>query len=594
MRTRPHGPPTCGLILGLLTALAVGAAARAANLEVAIEPRFGGLPLAINESVVSAAGWQFSVDRLDALLSNFTLASRSEAGPAALTNQFAFFSAAQGRRSFVLTNIPPGAFTALRFQVGLPPAINHADPADYGPSHPLNPSVDGMHWNWQGGYVFLAFEGHWLKTNGFSYHLATDQRLCQVEVPCPLPLTSDLRLTLAFNVDQLFEGRNRIGISRETASTHSRSGDALAVGLSENLGNAFAVVRVESQLHPGAISTSRRVEMAPGATPYRFRFSKLFPQPLLPRDNPLTREGVALGDSLFHDPALSINRSQSCASCHRAAAAFSDAGRRFSLGAEGQAGSRNAMPLANLAWQKTFFWDGRAPSLREQVLLPIQNPVEMHGSLPEVVARLAAAGYAPAFADAFGTPEISADRIARALEQYVLTLVSCDSKFDRVARGGETFSAEEQRGFDLFHTEYDPRHGQDGADCFHCHGGPLFSDFAFHNNGLELETAASDLGRFNVTSNRFDRGKFKTPSLRNVAVTGPYMHDGRFKTLDEAVAHYVTGVRRSDTLDPNLAKHPDGGVPLSVDDQRALVAFLKTLTDRAFELPANLVADHAL
>jgi cytochrome c peroxidase len=132
----------------------------------------------------------------------------------------------------------------------------------------------------------------------------------------------------------------------------------------------------------------------------------------------------------------------------------------------------------------------------------------------------------------------------------------------------------------LFSTEYDPRRGQFGADCFHCHGGPLFQSQAFANNGLDEHSA--DPGRAKVTGNVRDEGKFAVPSLRNAALTAPYMHDGRFKTLEEAVEHYVTGVRRSATLDPNLAKHPDGGVPLSRADQQALVAFLKTLTDERF------------
>ena len=136
---------------------------------------------------------------------------------------------------------------------------------------------------------------------------------------------------------------------------------------------------------------------------------------------------------------------------------------------------------------------------------------------------------------------------------------------------------EEKRGFQLFSTEYDPRRGQFGADCFHCHGGALFQSQTFANNGLDSEFA--DIGRAKVTGRESDTGKFAVPSLRNVALTGPYMHDGRFTTLEEAVAHYCTGVKRSTTLDPNLAKHPNGGVPLTEADQKALVAFLKSLTD---------------
>jgi cytochrome c peroxidase len=307
----------------------------------------------------------------------------------------------------------------------------------------------------------------------------------------------------------------------------------------------------------------------------------------LPRDNPLTVEGVSLGSELFFDRRLSADNSESCAACHHPREGFAE-NRRFSRGIGGEIGTRNAMPLENLAWKKDFFWDGRAASLREQVLQPIQNPVEMHESLDYLVRKLSAdTNYHRLFANAFGSGEINTDRIARALEQFLLTQVSFDSKFDRVVLGKERFTADEQRGFQLFHTEYDPYHGQFGADCFHCHGGALFQSQSFANNGLD--SAFKDEGRYAVTKREGDRGKFSVPSLRNVAVTGPYMHDGRFRTLDEVVEHYCTGMKRSATLDPNLAKHPDGGVPLSGADKRALVAFLKTLTDDRF-LPPPVVA----
>jgi cytochrome c peroxidase len=191
-----------------------------------------------------------------------------------------------------------------------------------------------------------------------------------------------------------------------------------------------------------------------------------------------------------------------------------------------------------------------------------------------------AAPYQLLFVRAFGSPEITADRIARALEQFLLTQVSHDAKFDRVLRGEATFTSEEQRGFELFHIEYDPRSEQFGADCFHCHGGPLFQNAAFANNGLDAKF--TDIGRYNATRKDGDKGKFAVPSLRNVEVTAPYMHDGRFATLEEVVEHYSDDVKRSATLDPNIAKHPDGGLHLSREDKRALVAFLKTLTNEKF------------
>jgi cytochrome c peroxidase len=180
------------------------------------------------------------------------------------------------------------------------------------------------------------------------------------------------------------------------------------------------------------------------------------------------------------------------------------------------------------------------------------------------------------FAAAFGPADISIERVTLALEQYLLTLVAADSRFDRAARGVAELTEEEKRGLALFVSEYDPARGRRGADCFHCHGGALFTDFGFRSNGLG---EGPDAGRGSVTQRAADRGRFKTPSLRNVALTAPYMHDGRFATLADVVAHYDHGVRRTSNLDPNLAKHPDAGLGLSPEDQRALVAFLMTLTD---------------
>jgi len=276
---------------------------------------------------------------------------------------------------------------------------------------------------------------------------------------------------------------------------------------------------------------------------------------------------------------LSVNNSQSCASCHDAGTGFADS-RRFSVGAEGMTGTRNAMPLFNLAWASNagYFWDGRAPTLREQVLMPVTDAHEMNESLERVVEKLSTdAEYPDAFATAFGSGGIDADRIARALEQFLLSLVAQESKFDRAVRKLDKLTPEEQRGLTLFITEHDPARGLKGADCFHCHGGTLFTDHRFTSNGLDLEPA--DPGRMKVTGDEADRGKFKTPSLRNIARTAPYMHDGRFGTLEEVVEHYSTGVQRAGNLDPNLAKHPPAGLDLSPEDKAALVAFLRSLSD---------------
>jgi cytochrome c peroxidase len=347
---------------------------------------------------------------------------------------------------------------------------------------------------------------------------------------------------------------------------------------------SFRVKSVQTDLYqPVDLTPSPAHPLPANATPFRLTISERLPKVKLPQDNALTIEGVALGRRLFHDSNLSRDNVQSCSTCHDQSRAFTD-GRRQSLGAGGQHGRRNAMPLVNLAWMKEFFWDGRAKSLREQVLLPIQDAHEMNEKLDRVVAKLEADNDYPAqFKAAFGDPRITSERIALALEQFLLTLVSQESKFDHAARKLEQLTPLEQRGLQLFVTENDPARGLRGADCFHCHGGNLFSNHQFLNNGLEERPG--DLGRMEVTGLETDRGKFKVPTLRNVALTAPYMHDGRFATLDEVVDHYNGKLHRTRNLDPNLAKHPESGLGLSADDKAALVAFLKTLTDEPLLTP---------
>jgi len=552
-------------------------------LTVEVTPRFGVKPVAADVmGQTNAVGQPFSVTRLDMLLSGVAL-RRSDGLWIEATNNLAFISLQGKRNKLEIRGLPPGRYDTLSFRVGLSSKLNHSDPAQYPPEHPLNPNLNGLHWGWQGGYVFLALEGHWKSadgaTGGYSYHLGNDSMLTTVEIPVELDFHENLTVVASLQLDRLLG--DELVFNEEHAVTHSRPGDLLAKRLQKQLREAFTVQ--ETRTSTGDLVTTKpklNVLMARTATPYRFTFAKQFPRPDLPRDNPLTDEGVALGRKLFHEVRLSVNNTQSCASCHQAEAAFTD-GNRISLGAEGQKGTRNAMPLFNLAWKQSFFWDGRAPSLREQVLMPIENPVEMHESLPNVVAKLKALETYPVlFEQAFGTKEIDADRVARALEQFLLTMVSYRSKFDRAMQGREEFTKEEKRGFELFVTEHDPRRGLFGADCFHCHGGPLFSNQRFANNGLDSKPV--DIGLGGVTQREFDRGFFAVPTLRNVAVTAPYMHDGRFQTLEEVVEHYVSGVKRSPSLDPNLAKHPLGGVPLSIEDKQALVAFLKTLTDDEF------------
>lgn len=562
-----------------------------AVLQIHISPDFSGQPLQ-NASLryQTEAGETFSVTRASYLLSDFAL-QREDGSWLEWSNSVAWLDYGQNRDSVRLEPIPPGDYRTIRFMVGLRPELNHENITNFPPTHPLNPEVNGLYWGWQGGYIFMALEGLWRNSagelDGWAYHLARGTNAVSISLAAAMTITNETEAVLDFDLATVLNAPHPLSFARDGSSTHSRDGDPIAAALVKNLPGAFRVRQISALTEAQILITHPKPLFLPAKfTPYNFKTSATFPLPDLPRDNPLTVERVNLGRQLFFDPQLSFNGKQSCASCHSPDKAFTD-GRQTARGAEGVIGPRNTMPLFNLAWKKQFFWDGRASSLRQQVLQPIQNPIEMHQSLSHLVFKLAQTNevYPALFVQAFGSPQITAQKLALALENYLLTLTSFDAKFDRVLRGEEQFTAAEQRGFELFSTEYDPRRGQYGADCFHCHGGPLFQSQSFANNGLDR--TFSDLGRAKITGQAFDDGKFAVPCLRNVALTAPYMHDGRFKTLEEVVEHYATGVKRSPTLDPNLAKHPDGGVPLSETDKKALVAFLKTLTDESYLSSAN-------
>jgi cytochrome c peroxidase len=548
----------------------------------------------------NAAGETLSITRLSYLLSGFAL-ERADGVWVELPGQYAWMDAAQRRAFIRFDGAPAGSYRSVRFHVGPEAAANAADPAKFASDHPLNPNLNGLHWSWQGGYIFLAVEGRYRRAGeelkGFAHHLARDPNRTRITVAAQLDLNHDARVELDFDVATLLNAPRPLSFEKDGSSTHSRANDPIAAALVANLPGAFRVRQIESAApelatrnSPPTIRNSELEtrnsprDLPEKFTPYRFKLSGTFALPELPRDNPLIEERVALGEKLFYEPALSRDGTLSCASCHEFSSAFADP-RRYSVGVRGQIGTRNAMPLFNLAWKTSYFWDGRAPSLRAQALMPIQDHTEMDENLTNVVSKLEP-DYRHLFARAFRSPAITPEKIGLALEQFLLTLTSYDSKFDRSLRGDGSFSAEEQRGFELFMTEYEPRTGQYGADCFHCHGGALFSDHQFHNNGLSL--AEMDVGRRKVTQFDGDRGKFSTPSLRNVELTAPYMHDGRFATLEEVVAHYSTGVKSSSTLDPNLAKHPASGLQLGEADRKALVAFLKTLTDEKYRVGTNV------
>ena len=307
-------------------------------------------------------------------------------------------------------------------------------------------------------------------------------------------------------------------------------------------------------------------------------FAQNLPAPSIPNNNQQTEEGVSLGRKLFFDPILSGDGTLACASCHAPEFAFTDSAQ-FSTGITMQQGDRNAMAIFNAAWNWNgkFFWDGRANSLEEQAFGPVTNPIEMNNTWPNAVASLQAdADYPSLFNAAFGTSTIDSILVSKAIAQFERTLISGDSRFDRYVLGQGTLTNAELSGFNIFMDE-------NGGDCFHCHGQPsepLWTDNNFHNNGLDAVFADNGLGI--ITGNAADNGKFKTPSLRNLAYTAPYMHDGRFATLDEVIDHYSVGLENSPTIDPLLKYIGQGGVQLLPSEKADLKAFLLSLSDPNF------------
>ena len=327
------------------------------------------------------------------------------------------------------------------------------------------------------------------------------------------------------------------------------------------------------------------------ATPYVLAIPANFPTlPPQPADNPLTEEGVELGRHLFYETALSVDNTISCASCHRQELAFSD-GRAHAIGVNGAQHPRSSMSLANMMWEKDLTWDGVAPTLEQQARIPLENPVEMHQPLPVSVQRLQKMPKYPAmFRKAFGTSTITDDLLLKALSQFERTLISGNSRFDKFRRGDRSaLTRTELAGAQLFATHPDADRNLRGGNCQDCHAGDLQTNREFSNNGLDL--TFTDLGRGGVTKQAFDNGKFRVPSLRNIALTAPYMHDGRFQTLEEVLDHYNEHVvKNSPNLDPlivnasNNSFNPPGQIRLGLTatEKAQIVAFLRTLTDSTF------------
>lgn len=302
----------------------------------------------------------------------------------------------------------------------------------------------------------------------------------------------------------------------------------------------------------------------------------------IPADNPLTRESIALGRRLYYDPQLSADGTISCASCHAPQFAFGDS-RPFSVGVGGKTGNRHAPTVINSAYNDFQFWDGRAPSLEEQAKGPIANPVEMAHSLDGVVKRLQAdARYPELFKQAWGSDQITIDMVAKSIASFERTVIAGNSPFDRFYFGHDkkALSPAAQRGFKLFS---DPKK----ANCAVCHTigktEALFTDNKFHNLGIGADTRGNlnDVGRYAVTKQDADMGCFKTPTLRNLANRAPFMHDGSFPTVKDALAHYIGGGNMNDHLDKQINALDF----LTFDERSDLLEFLDALNG---ELPKDI------
>lgn len=290
--------------------------------------------------------------------------------------------------------------------------------------------------------------------------------------------------------------------------------------------------------------------------------------------NPPTEKGFELGKKLFYDGQLASDGVVSCGFCHIQSFAFTHHTHITSHGVDGQIGTRNAQPLHNLAFMNEFTWDGAATFLDTQPIIPITAEVEMNETVSNVISKLSAdENYPRMFMEAFGSEGVSADRMFKALSQFMVMMVSANSKYDKWERGeAVTFTEEEDAGRAVFDTK-----------CASCHAGTLQTDQSYRNNGLPVDPEYNDIGRERVTGLVSDNRKFKVPSLRNIEITFPYMHDGRIGTLEDVLDFYTDGMVDSPTLDDQF-RRPDGTLGLDITDEEKvqLIAFLKTLTDNDF------------
>ncbi|MCS6930019.1 MAG: cytochrome C peroxidase [Saprospiraceae bacterium] len=332
--------------------------------------------------------------------------------------------------------------------------------------------------------------------------------------------------------------------------------------------------------------------------PYKIIKPPHFPEVPVPPDNPMTVDGVQLGRRLFYDPILSADSTQSCSSCHMPHLSFTD-GLPVSVGIDGIAGRRSSMSLLNIAYATNgLFWDGRVRTLEEQALLPVEDPIELHNTWPNVIEKLKKHPvYPELFRKAFGIrdrEEITKELAAKAIAQFERILISSGtSRFDRFLQGDLDALDDEELDGKLMFFEEGARAGLPDAQCFHCHGGFTLTGNQYFNNGIDEASTLDDFkdkGRGPISGRRTDNGKFRTPTLRNIALTAPYMHDGRFQTLEDVLDHYSSHGKNSPNKDPLIdqigflipGSNPPKYTGLTPYQKRAIIKFLHTLTDTAF------------
>jgi cytochrome c peroxidase len=291
-------------------------------------------------------------------------------------------------------------------------------------------------------------------------------------------------------------------------------------------------------------------------------------------NNPLTQKGFELGKKIFYDGRLASDGVVSCGFCHIQEDAFTHHGHTFSHGVGEGVGTRNAPPIQNMAFQTQFFWDGAANHIELLSMIPIANEQEMNGNIINIINIMKNdTEYKKLFEQAFPNQEINSEYMLKALAQFMTLLTSSNSRFDKYRRNeaGGTLTSNELAGYALFNQK-----------CVSCHATDIFTDNSFRNNGLPINPTLNDTGRHRVTDLEEDKYKFKVPSLRNIEKTAPYMHDGRFFTLEGVLNHYASGVSNTQNLDASLSNSGTLGIPLTSTEKAQLIAFLKTLTDNDF------------